>query len=705
MESPAKARTLGQILGKGYTIRASLGHVRDLPQKTLGIDIDNAFQPKYSVIYQRRKLINEIRELASTAENIYLATDPDREGEAISWHLAESAKLKETGKPLQRVVFHEITSTAVKEAFNNPRSIDINLVNAQQARRLLDRLVGYKLSPLLWKKVMKGLSAGRVQSAALRIIVDREREIEKFVSEEFWTIEAELKKLIAGDRDKSFKSILVGMANIKQLTITNEETSNAIVNKLQESQYSVDKLIHKQQSRQPAPPFTTSTMQQEAFRRLHFTAKHTMAIAQQLYEGIALGTEGTVGLITYMRTDSTHVASSALNECREYIKNRYGQSYLPLKPRVFGKKSKFTQEAHEAIRPTGIFREPDSVRKFLKNEQFKLYELIWKRMVASQMSEAIYNIVTVDILATTKQKEDCLFKSGSSRLTFAGFTALYSEGKDEDESEGNNFLPELSKDEKLELIKIVPKQNFTQPPARYNEATIIKALEQKGIGRPSTYAPIISTIQGRDYVHKEKGRFKPLEIGLIVNDLLVNNFPAIVDLNFTAQVEGDLDRIAAGQKNWVEVLEEFYVPFNKALVQAAENIQKVKIEKATDVICPDCERPMVIKLSRFGEFLGCSGYPECTKTMKIQVKTGIACPKCGVEAGGELIERKNRQKRKFYGCINYPHCDFVTNFKPLPQPCPDCGKLLVQAYKNTVKCTSCKYSSNASPADSSEATV
>lgn len=697
VESPAKARTLGQILGNGYTIRASLGHVRDLPQRTMGIDIENGFQPKYSVIYQRRKLINEIKELADNAQNIYLATDPDREGEAISWHLVESAKLKETEKPLQRIVFHEITSAAVKEAFKHPRPIDINLVNAQQARRLLDRLVGYKLSPLLWKKVVKGLSAGRVQSAALRIIVDREREIEDFKSREFWTVEAELQKLDGLEGDKSFKSTLVGLTGIKGFGIPDKKTSESIVGKLRNGEYSIDNLTQKEQKRQPAPPFTTSTLQQEAFRRLRFTAKHTMAVAQQLYEGVALGGEGTVGLITYMRTDSTHIAASALHECREYIKQRFGDAYLPVRARVYSKKNKFTQEAHEAIRPTSIFRQPDSVRKYLNTEQIKLYDLIWKRMVASQMSEALYVNMTADILAATKYGENYLFISTSSRLKFAGFTALYSEGKDEDEREDNRVLPQLSKGEKLKLLKITPQQNFTEPPPRYNEATLIKALEQKGIGRPSTYAPIISTIQERDYVHKEKSRFKPLDIGFIVNDLLVKNFPDIVDLNFTAQVENDLDRIAAGNKDWVKVLDEFYTPFNQALEQASVNIQKIKIEKETDIKCPECGRPMVIKRSRYGEFLACTGYPDCKKTMRIQTKTGIPCPKCGEVDGGELVERKNRQRRKFYGCSNYPHCDFVTNLKPLSQPCPQCGKLLVQSRKNSIKCISCKYTAASIP--------
>lgn len=690
VESPAKARTISKILGTDYVIKASLGHVRDLPKKELGIDIVNGFAPKYIVIPQRRETISELRKLASTASAVYLATDPDREGEAISWHLIEAAKLGKDKKPIRRVVFHEITKEAVEQAFRNPRSIDMNLVDAQQARRLLDRLVGYKLSPLLWRKVQRGLSAGRVQSAAVRIIVDREREIQNFTSTEYWTIEAELTKSLHKTRKDYFRASLVGLADGTKLEIPNHDEAERLQGELEKADYTVRTVQTKETPRQPAPPFITSTLQQEAWRKLRFTAKRTMSIAQQLYEGISIGEEDSVGLITYMRTDSTHVAASALAETRDFINSKYGSQFLAPQPRSFGKKSKWAQEAHEAIRPTKVHRETDQLRPYLKPEQAKLYELIWKRMVASQMAAALFetNTVEVDAKCSEPQKE-YLLKASSSMVKFPGFMSLYREGKDEDEDkvEKTIRLPELKAGDNLVLVELFPEQHFTQPPPRYTEATLIKALEQKGIGRPSTYAPVLSTIQERGYVLKDGGKLYPDDIGVIVNDLLAQHFPKIVDLNFTARLEKELDEIAQGKKEWETVLRGFYTPFDKTLHKASEAIEKIKVTKTTEEICPDCGRLMVIKMGRYGKFLACSGYPECRKTMPFLIKTGVSCPRCGKE----LVEKVNKKKRVFYGCSGYPNCDFATNRKPVPQPCPQCGKLLVLYGDSQVKCTACEY--------------
>ena len=690
VESPAKARTLGKILGSGYVLQASMGHVRDLPKKELGIDVAKNFLPKYSVIAQRREAIRDIKKSADAVSAIYLATDPDREGEAISWHLIEAAKLAKDKKPVHRVAFHEITKEAVEEAFRNPRSIDMDMVNAQQARRLLDRLVGYKLSPLLWRKVQRGLSAGRVQSAAVKIIVDREREIQDFVSVEYWSIEAELIKSSSKTTKAGFRAFLVGMPDGTKPNLSNKQEADEIVDDLRKSDYTVNTIQIKNISRQPSPPFITSTLQQEAWRKLRFTAKRTMMIAQQLYEGISIGEEGETGLITYMRTDSTHVAIGAINEAREFIKNKYGGKFLPHQARYFTKKAKLAQEAHEAIRPTKIYREPDQMRPYLKSEQLKLYELIWKRMVASQMASASFDAVTVEIEANCSNiKKVYLFRASSSTLKFPGFISLYSEGKDnEGEDEKTVLLPKLKEGDKLKLLDLFPDQHFTQPPPRYNEATLIKALEQKGIGRPSTYAPILSTIQDRGYIYRDNGKLCPDEIGFIVNDLLSQHFPKIVDLSFTARLEKDLDSIAQGNKEWVSVLRGFYIPFEETLQEASETIEKIKIVKMTDEICPDCGRSMVIKTGRFGKFIACSGYPECKKTMPLLIKTGVTCPKCG---DGELVERINKKKRRFYGCSRYPECDFAINRKPVLQPCPQCGKLLVTYRNDWVKCTSCEY--------------
>jgi len=705
VESPAKARTLNKILGRSYSVKASVGHVRDLPRASLGVDIDKGFIPKYVIPADKKKIVGEIKKAASKASSIYLATDPDREGEAISWHLVQAARLEKDNIPIQRVVFHEITKDAVQEAFQNPRSIDMNLVDAQQARRILDRLVGYKLSPLLWRKVQRGLSAGRVQSVTVRMIVDREREIQDFISQEYWIMEVEL--ALPEGKEASFKARLFALADGTKLDIGNKDEAERVTADLEKAKYAVKAVVIKQVARQPAPPFITSTLQQEAWQRLHFTAGRTMAIAQQLYEGVPLGREGSVGLITYMRTDSTHVAASAISEAREFIGEKYGAKFLPPKPRSFVRKAKWAQEAHEAIRPTKIYRQPEQLRPFLNPAQLKLYELIWKRMVASQMSAALYDTTNVEIEASNaaaseaigapksspnflgeKQPQGHLLKASSSVVKFPGFMGVYSEGKDEDER-GERFisLPKLRIGDKLIYLGTFPEQCFTQPPPRYTEATLIKTLEQKGIGRPSTYAPILSTIQERDYVNKVDGKFHPTELGTTVNKILAEHFPKIVDPGFTAQMEEQLDEIANGKYEWIAALQEFYPPFQDMLDKAWINLEKVSMTQVSEETCPNCGRPMVIKVGRFGKFLACSGYPDCKTTMPYAVKTGVSCPQCG----GELVKRVSKKKKVFYGCSKFPKCQFAVNRRPIAQPCPGCGNLLVQYREGWAKCVACQH--------------
>ncbi|MDO8568010.1 MAG: type I DNA topoisomerase [Dehalococcoidales bacterium] len=682
VESPAKAKTLGKILGKSYNLKASLGHIRDLPRSRLGVEVDNDFAPKYVVPRVKSKIVTELKQAAKKATTVYLATDPDREGEAIAWHLAEVTRTDNT--PYKRVTFHEISEEAVKEAFKHPRAIDMQLVNAQQARRVLDRLVGYKISPLLWRKVRRGLSAGRVQSVAVKIIVDREREITRFVPVEYWTLEAELSK---AEKKASFRAALVGLAGAKKLEIHTADEANKTREALEKADYDVLKIGTKKALRQPAPPFITSTLQQEAWRKLHFTAKQTMAIAQQLYEGLPVGDEGSIGLITYMRTDSTQVSHAAVAEAREFIGQKFGAEYVPPHARVFTRSVKGAQEAHEAIRPTKIHREPPAIKQYLNTAQFKLYDLIWKRMVASQMAPASFDNTTVDIEAKSG-KESYLFRTSSSVNTFPGFIALYSEGKDEaDQEEKGLKLPQLSKGDKLKLIELSADQKFTQPPPRFNEATLVKTLEQFGIGRPSTYAPIIGTIQERGYVNKLKGYFQPTELGFTVNDLLSQHFPDIVDVQFTARMEDELDQIADQKQDWVHVIKDFYTPFEKALESATEKIEKVQqLVETTNETCPKCGKPMVIKIGRFGKFMACSGYPECKTTKSLLVKIGVKCPDCG----GDLLERTSKKNRIFYGCSNYPKCKFATSFRPIPRPCPTCGGLLT-LHGKSAKCVKCDY--------------
>jgi DNA topoisomerase-1 len=696
VESPAKARTLKGILGKNYVVVASVGHVRDLPKREIGIDLET-FTPKYVVMAEKKKVIKEIKDAANAASSIYLATDPDREGEAISWHLVEAAKLNKDDVPIRRIVFHEVTKQAIEEAIKNPREIDMQLVNAQQARRLLDRLVGYKLSPLLWRKVQKGLSAGRVQSAALKIIVDREREIQKFVPEEYWTIETELKK---GTKNPSFRALLVGYDDGPKFDVSDKATADEILANLSEAKYAVKDVDKREGVRQPAPPFITSTLQQEASRKLHYSATRTMAIAQQLYEGLPVGDEGQIGLITYMRTDSTHLAASAVADIRDLIKKKYGPEYVPSRPNVFAKKQKFSQEAHEAIRPTSAAREPASLAIHLRPEQLKLYELIWNRAVASQMAAAVYDNITIQVDAESpKVEKPYLLRANSSSLKFPGFITLYTEGKDEEEVEAATTLPELENGDKLKLLEVIPEKHFTKPPPRYTEATLIKTLEQKGIGRPSTYAPILGTIQEREYVRKDKLRIVPEELGFIVNDLLAENFPNIVDLGFTAKMEKELDNVAQGKEDWVKVLRQFYTPFEKNVEDAFKNVQRVDVTETTDEICPECGKPMVIKRGRFGKFIACTGYPECKKTLPILNKVGVACPECGKD----LIQLRSKKKRIFYGCSGYPNCKFAVGGKPVNTPCPQCGKLMAVFGKNLVRCTACTYRTRLSQVEKPEA--
>jgi len=660
----------------------------------MGVKVEDlSFTPKYRVMPDKRKIVAEIAKASEAADNIYLATDPDREGEAISWHLLKAAKIDES--KVRRVVFHEITDSAVKEAFDHPRDIDQHLIDAQQTRRVLDRLVGYELSPVLWKKVRRGLSAGRVQSVALRLMVDREREIEAFIADEYWSIEAELfKQSSSGERP--FSSEFRGILGSKERTaMANEAEASAITSDLEGATYRVHAVQRRERKSKPAAPFITSTLQQEAYRKLRFTARRTMAVAQQLYEGIDVGSQGAVGLITYMRTDSTNVANSALQEAAQYINEKFGSEYAPKSPRSYTKRVKGAQEAHEAIRPTSIYIEPDSIKAQLSPEQLKLYDLIWRRMLASQMTDAILDGTRIEIDAqSAKSDTHYEFRATGSVLKFPGFRRLYLEGLDNSTGKENEdkVLPPVEKGDALDLLNMAQEQHFTQPPPRYTDATIIRDLEEQGIGRPSTYAPTIATVMDRDYVRKDDGRFVPTKLGIAVTDLLKQHFPKIMDIGFTAQMEEDLDRIAEGEREWNPVLREFYTPFNTTVQEALENAERVprdQIDEESDEICEVCGLPMVIKSGRFGRFLSCSGFPECKHSAPLMERIGVECPK----DGGEIVERKQRKKggRKFYGCANYPNCDFVVNQKPIPQPCTECGGLLLQSGRENSKCSQCEF--------------
>ncbi|MQF69192.1 type I DNA topoisomerase [SAR202 cluster bacterium AD-804-J14_MRT_500m] len=688
VESPAKARTISRILGSDYTIAASKGHVRDLPKGKLGIDVDQDFAPSYSVMRTKSSVVKELKALGKNADAIYLATDPDREGEAISWHLVNATGWDKEAKQLRRVVFHEITEPAIKEAFEHARDLDQDLINAQQARRILDRLVGYQLSPLLWKKVQRGLSAGRVQSVALRLVVEREREVEAFIPREHWSIEATLAK-----EDLTFPSTVHSIkGEKKKLEIIDEGQAKEVTSQLEGASYSVSRTNTSEKRRRPYAPFTTSTLQQESGRKLRFSAKRTMVLAQQLYEGLSVGDEGPVGLITYMRTDSTSLASSAVAETRKYITTRFGEDYLPNNPRIFKTKSKGAQEAHESIRPTSINRTPESLKTHLNNDQMRLYDLIWSRMLACQMADYIYDATTVDIEASTPGiQPQYILRATGIRPKFLGFTviydnAVYMEGADST-SEEDSPLPSLDKGDALRCLDLVPKQHFTQPPPRYSEAALVKALEENGIGRPSTYAPILSTLVDRNYVIKERNRLQPTVLGITVSDQLTEHFPNVMDIDFTANMETELDDIARGSRQWVPMLASFYGPFKETLDAAQENMKRVKVEEPTDEICDECSNPMVIKTGRFGRFIACSTFPDCRNTKPIVKRTGAECPNCS----GDIVERKSKSKgRVFYGCSNYPTCDFSVVRKPLPEPCPECGGLMVTS-RQEAQCTKCAW--------------
>ena len=673
VESPTKVKSIKKYLGGGYEVMASMGHVRDLPKSKLGVDTEHDFKPQYINMSDKKDLIKQLKTAAANSDGVLLATDPDREGEAISWHLAYLLAL-DLNEP-NRVAFNEITESGVKAGIAAPHKIDLNLVDAQQARRVLDRIVGYKLSPFLWKKVKGGLSAGRVQTVALRLIVEREREIEKFNSEEYWSVDA---KLLAGT--KSFKAALYGFADGKKIdVIPNAEEAGKIVSALSGAEYIVSALKKGTRKKQPAPPFITSTLQQEASRKLGFTGQRTMRIAQQLYEGVDVPGAGTTGLITYMRTDSLRISEEARAAAYKYITGRYGKEYLPEKPRYFKTKSG-AQDAHEAIRPTSVSFTPESVKDALTAEQYKLYKLIWERFIASLMEVCVQNTVNADITAG-----DYLFKASGYSVKFDGFTVLYEEGKDEDSAEGG-ALPEMKTGDKLKLKELTPNQHFTQPPARYTEPTLIKALDENGIGRPSTYAPIISNILGRDYIEREKKSLKPTNLGMVVSDLMVEYFDKIVDVKFTAGLEKQLDEIGAGKRGWVDTIKDFYKDFDKLYKKAEDSLEgkRVKVpDEETDVICDKCGRKMVVKSGRFGKFLACPGYPECKNTKPMpEDEVKQPCPKCG----GKLVKKTSKKGKKFYGCSNYPECDFAAPGIPTGEKCPECGSFIISGVRGRKYC-------------------
>lgn len=662
VESPAKAKTIKKYLGGNYEVIASMGHVRDLPKTRLSVDIKKKFAPKYEIIKGKEKLVEELKELAEKSDKIYLATDPDREGEAISWHLAYIL-----GLPLDdnnRVEFNEITKNGVTNGMAHPRSINIDLVNAQQARRILDRLVGYKLSPFISQKIRRGLSAGRVQSVAVRIIVDREEEIRKFKPEEYWTIDA---KFIPKGSRKSFSASLYSDANGK-IKIENQEQAEKIEQDLADAEYMITKVKHGTRRKTPAPPFITSTLQQEASRKLGFQSRRTMKVAQELYEGVDIEGMGATGLITYMRTDSLRISDIAKEEAAQYILNRFGEKFLPAKPRVFKTKNN-AQDGHEAIRPSMPSLSPEDVKASLTSDQFKLYNLIWNRFMASQMSDCIQKTTQAEISA-----KEYIFKASGYYVDFEGFTTLYVESKDTEE-EKSTQLPPLEKDMPVKCKELKKNQHFTQPPARYTEASLIKALEEYGIGRPSTYAATITTITSREYVKREAKTLYPTELGEVMTNLLKERFPKIVNYKFTAQMEENLDEVEHGQEEWVELLDEFYSDFDKTLKKAKEEMEGVKLqlkEDQTDIICDKCGRQMVVKVGRYGKFIACPGYPECKNVLKFVEKTGVKCPKCN----GDVIVKHTKKKRVFYGCSNYPECDFVSWNEPVNERCPQCGGIL-----------------------------
>lgn len=676
VESPAKAKTIKKYLGRGYTVEASMGHIRDLPKSQLGVNVEDNFEPKYITIRGKGELLAKLRKAAKTSDKVYLATDPDREGEAISWHLSHLLGIKEN-EPC-RIEFNEITKDAVKNAIKNPRPINQNLVDAQQARRILDRLVGYKISPLLWRKVRKGLSAGRVQSVASKIICEREREIEAFKPDEYWNLKG---IFISSKNKQSFEAQLHSKGK-KKIDLKSKQEVDQVLAAIKGEGYTVTKVQKGSRKRSAPPPFTTSTMQQEASRKLGFTTKKTMMLAQQLYEGVDVKGEGSVGLITYMRTDSTRVSDQALAEVRTIIQEKFGKDYVPSKANIFRSK-KGSQDAHEAIRPTSVRYSPKDLQSSLKRDQLRLYTLIYNRFMASQMKPALYETLTVNISAG-----EYIFRASGSRKVFPGYTALYMEGNDEGKEEKDIMLPDLEEGEKLELKEYKSEQKFTQPPARYTEASLVRALEDMGIGRPSTYAPTISTIISRGYVVRDARILYPTDLGFIVNDLMDKYFPKIMEYKFTAAMEEKLDKIEEGEVNWRDLLNEFYPSFADYLSHAEQDIGKIEIkDEESDVVCEKCGANMVIKTGRYGKFLACPNFPKCRNTKPIVEEINIPCPKCSAQ----IVVRKSKRGRKFYGCSNYPECDFVSWDMPIKDPCPKCGALMTEkssrANGKTVQCT------------------
>ncbi|MCM3141472.1 type I DNA topoisomerase [Brevibacillus sp. MER 51] len=683
VESPTKAKTIGKYLGSKYIVKASIGHVRDLPKSQMGVDVEHNFEPKYITIRGKGDVLKGLKDAAKKVKKVYLAADPDREGEAIAWHLAQYLGL-DLNQPL-RVVFNEITKDAIKEAFKHPRHINMDLVNAQQARRILDRLVGYNISPILWKKVRKGLSAGRVQSVAVKLIMDREREIQEFIPEEYWTIAS---TLISDGKEINAKFYGYGDEKVE---LHSEDDVAAVLKRMKNKPYVVQKVTKRERKRNPAPPFITSSLQQEAARKLNFRTSKTMRIAQELYEGIDVGNkEGAVGLITYMRTDSTRLSVTAQNEAREYILEKYGPDYVLTEPRN-QVKNENAQDAHEAIRPTGVMRTPDEIKEYLSRDQLRLYRLIWERFLASQMSSAVLDTMSVDIDAG-----GVTFRATGSKVKFPGFMKVYIEGND-DGAEEESFLPPIEEGQILEQKEIEPSQHFTQPPPRFSEARMLKTMEEMGIGRPSTYAPTLETIQKRGYVSLEEKRFVPTELGEIVITLVEEFFPEILNVEFTAHMESGLDNIEAGTTNWVQVLDDFYQDFAKRVVVAEEEMKEVELKvEESDESCELCGRVMVYKLGRFGKFLACSGFPDCRNTKPIVKEIGVKCPQCET---GEIIERKSKKSRIFYGCNQYPECDFVSWDKPIARPCPKCSSMLVEKKRKkqgvSIVCTKCDYQEEA----------
>lgn len=724
VESPTKAKTIEKFLGPGYVVKATLGHVRDLPKRRLGVKIEGGFEPMWVVPKEKKEIVKELVGQIRKAKELYLATDPDREGEAIAWHLLQAAK-PQPGQSARRIIFYEVTHQAVHDALARAREIDLDLVRAQQARRVVDRLLGYKLSPLLWSKVKKGLSAGRVQSVAVRLLVEREREIERFRPQEYWTVDALLEPpRVDGAHRRAREPFLASLLerNGEQLELPDEVAAQAAAAALERADLDVAEVRWREVQRQPAAPFITSTLQQEAARRLGFSAKRTMTVAQQLYEGLEVPGEGQVGLITYMRTDSTQVAKEAQKEALAFIEERFGAEYVPPEPRVFKTVAKAAQEAHEAVRPTSVQRTPERLKGHVTADQFRLYRLIWKRFVSSQMAGALLESTAVDVLATAHPAwgtggalaepvrestavdrlaavDRYLLRATGSVVRFPGFLKLYEESVDEGQREEKKRrpLPPLAEGERLALLEVRPEQHFTQPRPRYTEASLIRSLEEDGIGRPSTYAPILSTIQERGYVQRVEKQLRPTELGTIVNDLLVQYFPDVVEVGFTAQIEEDVDEVAEGHKDWVAVVEEFWGPFSADLERASAEMEKVELAmEPTDELCEVCGRPMVIKLGRYGRFVACSGFPECRFTRTLLTKIGVPCPQCG----GEIVERKTRRGRTFYGCSNFPACTFATWHRVVPELCPACGGLQVFQPRGVVVCQRCGRTAEAPPPES-----